>query len=171
MVQARLRQALESAANLAAVGICVALLVPVAHRYLLPVFDHDPKTGLQVGVVFPKLPGVSYGEHRLTLALFVRTHCLACEESMPDYEMLRQVVQDGKGAFLVCGIVVGESINAITEAGFHLPVIQVKDFRTYNVSGTPTIVLIDPNGRVIDFWVGRLSRIAMTNLVRLMKEK
>jgi len=35
--------------------------------------------------------------------------------------------------------------------------VHVDDFRRYGVYGTPTIILVDTQGKVRDFWIGKLT--------------
>ena len=39
----------------------------------------------------------------------------------------------------------------------HLTTLGAVDFDALHVRGTPTVILVDKSGRVLDFWVGKLS--------------
>src|SRR5581483_489268 len=127
--------------------------------------------GLEAGAMFPKLPTITYGEHHVTVAIFLNTRCIACRQSAADYAALGELASNtGNGMVLVCAVFGGESDIAIADAGFRLPMVQVRDFREYGISGTPTVVAIDSTGKVRDFWIGKLSEGAKANLMRLIKE-
>lgn len=36
--------------------------------------------------------------------------------------------------------------------------VPASTFAALNVEGTPTLILVDASGRVLDFWIGKLSK-------------
>ncbi|MCZ2075039.1 MAG: hypothetical protein LC130_08565 [Bryobacterales bacterium] len=127
--------------------------------------------GLEAGAVFPKLPGVTYSDYRVTVAIFISTQCITCQQSIGDYEALRELISNtARDRALLCAVFAGEPGKSIADFGIRLPVVQVNDLNEYRVSGTPTVVAIDSNGKVRDFWIGKLSSSAKDNLIRLIKE-
>lgn len=165
--------ALDVLGDIAAILICAAILLPSAREYLSSRFRPDSAGGPKVGDHFPKLPGIAYDDAKATVALFLNTRCVACIQSLPDYRQLANEMAKGHQGARIVGIFGRESREQIAEyqaLGFSLPMIQVTDFGAYKVSGTPTIVVVDNQGKVKDLWVGRLTSQVTNNLLNLIKE-
>ena len=169
-MQGTLQRYCDVAANLATTALCVGILVSlIQHHGTSDYADRGgSKPALVVGAPFPELPGASYGRHRLTLAVFLNTRCIACQESVPDYDMFHKAVANSNGIQFV-GVFKRESSQAIADFGFRSQAVQVQDFGPFRVSGTPTTVLIGNNGKIIDFWIGRLPAKASEKILQRIK--
>lgn len=131
-MQTKVQRVMDIAANAAVILICTVVVTTFVQREVAPAARHSSvKPGLTAGSVFPQLPGISYGDHRLTLAVFLNTRCTACLESLPDYESLHQLVEGRNGVVQFVGVFQGESSQAIKAFGFRPKGIQVKDFGMY----------------------------------------
>lgn len=51
-----------------------------------------------------------------------------------------------------------------------LEVVSNMDFKALNLATTPSIVLVDSNGSIVDFWIGKLLTEAMQQIIRLVRE-
>lgn len=167
-------RALESVANLAAIIVCAVVVVSLPWQHLQhalrPNRPNLRNSVLEVGSRFPELPGYLYSD-KLTIAVFLNSRCTACKESRSDYEILRQAASDSNGRVQFVGVFSSaESPKSVAGFDSHLPSVRVKYFEAYKVSGTPTMVVIDGNGTLRDFWIGRLPPNARGRLLSLVRE-
>lgn len=109
---------------------------------------------LQVGDPV-SLPHDLRGQPVLLIALQVGCHF--CEESMPFYKSISD--ESGSlGAHLVFvfprSLDTGRSV--LSGHGVAAQDVRQVDFANLGVNGTPTVLLLSPQGRVQDVWVGKL---------------
>lgn len=101
---------------------------------------------------------IDFSVRSKTLILALQTGCHFCNESSPFYE---RVVEETKSKNIqiiaVLPTNVEESKTHLNQLG--LMKIQVKQLplSTIQVSGTPTLILTNENGKITNFWVGKLS--------------
>jgi hypothetical protein len=110
-----------------------------------------------VGTFLPALPGYSWDGHRQVLLLALRKGCHFCEDSMPFYrELLKAEKSGGSKAHLVSVLPDGEvdATRLLQDAQLDMPVVAPFQLQRLHISGTPTVVLVDGNGRVENVWVG-----------------
>lgn len=151
---------LEISTNIAVLLVAVALLAAlISARFAVPgktTFER----GLHKGQAMPKLLGIDYSAAPRTLLLSLSTKCHYCEESLPFYKRL--IDEQHRSA---------EKLSLF--ALFPNSETEVKDYQKRNqldlkyvanvhpssidVAGTPTLVLVDAEGKVSDVWVGKLS--------------
>ena len=107
-----------------------------------------------------RLDGWDWGAQDRTLVLVLRKGCHFCEDSAPFYQRLvaRQQQGDSKTPIVavfpdtadaVKEVVRSESLGVRALAG--VPLEKLK------VSGTPTLLLVDKSGKVLNTWTGMLS--------------
>jgi hypothetical protein len=117
------------------------------------------RTGYHRGERIGVLPGVDFSQTKRTLVLFIRTTCPYCVKSMPFYHALvEQVRSRGAKARLV---IVGPEHESELRTFLASHDVSVDDVVSSpsagsRIPGTPTLVLVDPKGIVLDQWVGVL---------------
>ncbi len=159
----RWRKTLEIVTNVAILAVCCLIgWSYFTHKHLS--FGAQAAIGEQEirlqGQSLPNLPGYRWGSHQKTLVLAIRKGCHFCEASLPFYKQLGDleksnsfhahvlaVMPDEKNA----GAGVLQSSGAAIDGVFDQPLDAIK------VSGTPTLLLLDADGRVEHAWVGQLS--------------
>ncbi|HEV2247492.1 MAG TPA: hypothetical protein VGW37_12630 [Terriglobia bacterium] len=118
----------------------------------------DPNE-VKVGDQLPGLHAYNWKAHERTLVLALRSGCHYCEDSMPFYRRLAKLEQSNQtGAHLLAvfpddpaavrHVVETQQLTIEALPGFELG--QVK------VQGTPTLMLVDEQGRVSKVWMGEL---------------
>jgi hypothetical protein len=117
------------------------------------------KTGpLPPGAQLPPPEGVSYSAASLTVALVVQSQCPYCAASMPFYKRLGDLRKTLPFQLVVAS---AESTTTTTlylkQRGLTADVVATLKPGQIDTSGTPTLVLIDKEGVVIDSWLGQLS--------------
>jgi thioredoxin-related protein len=121
-----------------------------------------PKQAVQVtepavGTVLSALPGYSWGQHRKSLVLVVRKGCHYCEDSMPFYRELAKAQKEGESnADLVSVLPDGgtDAAHLLQDAQLDVPIIASFPLQQIHISATPTVILVDRNGKVEKTWVG-----------------
>lgn len=104
------------------------------------------------------LAGIDWADNRLTLIAVMQVGCHWCEESAPFYRAL--TAQESAGHKFHVVAVLPQSRNQSQEflhtLGIGIQDIRQKELYELDVSGTPTLLLVDYRGRIKAFWVGKL---------------
>jgi hypothetical protein len=111
-----------------------------------------PQAGSPVTV-----PGVEWARGDRTLVLVLQKGCHFCSESARFYRRLARESQ-GKGVQLVAVLPqdVPTARGYLGELGVDIPEVKSASLDSLRVPGTPTLILVDRAGRVVDSWVGLL---------------
>ena len=115
---------------------------------------------VKAGDRLPSLDGWDWGAHDRTLLLVVRKGCHFCEDSAPFYQrLLAQQRQDGSNtAVLAVSPDPAEAAKEMVQAeGLGVQALAGVPLERLKVSGTPTLLLVDKNGTVLNAWIGMLS--------------
>lgn len=154
---------LDKAANIALIIACALLIGALARNYYLSRLpDPGVKLGIEKGEPV-KLSGDASADTQTaqtTLVLALSTHCGFCQESVPFYQKLA-AFKNSSPARVRLATVMSESKEEIeaylkkqgiaADAVFSMPVSQI------GVKGTPTLLLLDGQNKLIESWVGKLN--------------
>ena len=162
MERERWTKYVEVSSNVAVLVVAMVLLGTVIStrwwpRPLNPKFEE----GLQKGQALAPLPSTDYSAAPQTLILVLSSKCNYCTESLPFYNRL---VEEHQRAGKVTQIIAvfpnprDEVDRYIGQNQLAVKSIPALNYSSLNVTGTPTLILVDSTGRVADFWVGKLSR-------------
>ncbi len=159
-----MRQKLDMLTNI--VVIAVALVVGgiyVRDRYHPPTHAiRAEQRVLRKGDLLASLPGYDWQASERTLILALRNGCHYCEDSVPFYKKLEEMTRDGKIKNIhVVAIFPDDQIVAqemMKRDGLNLEIIPTVNFQILGISGTPTAILADKSGRVVDSWIGELKQ-------------
>lgn len=151
--------ALDKAANVAVI-VGVAAFLGVLARHEWTIHSSPPsESALRASLTGKNLhaPGLEFPRPRRSLVLALSVGCHFCIESTPFY---RKLAAKSPGKFDL--IAVFPQSKPLAEQYLRDAVVPVSEvvsapLNTISVSGTPTLILVDRNGRVQDVWVGRLS--------------
>jgi hypothetical protein len=140
------------AADALTIALCVALLALLAKGHI----GGPTRLAPPMPETHVHLDGVDFGAAPQTLIMALRSDCVFCQESMPFYRRLlardtvgTQVVvaaparDVGINAYLASQAVVPDAILLVPPGGLPL-------------YGTPSLIMVDPSGAVIDAWIGLL---------------
>jgi thioredoxin-related protein len=152
---------LEVSSNAAVLIVAVVLLGAILSARWSPRSAKEKfEGGLQKGQLLAQQPSIDYGAAPRTLISVLSTKCNYCTESLPFYRRLLELPTAAKRTRIVAVFP-----NSKTEVEQYkernqltLESVAALNYNTLNVTGTPTLILIDSNGRVLDFWVGKLSQ-------------
>jgi len=82
--------------------------------------------------------------------------CHFCSESGPFYQSLEQQKPSDVGLIAVLPQEVEESRDYLSKLGLKTSDVIQSSLGAIGVSGTPTILLVDNNGRLTASWAGKL---------------
>ncbi len=173
-MKSELSKKVELVANVAIIVVAIAVCVALYKNYFRknqshPTVDNQISKGTKVS-----LPDVDWSKSHQTLVLALSTQCRFCTESATFYQHLIQA-KSGSEAFEVIAVLPQpESQGRQYLKGLGVGIEQVKqaELRTLGVQGTPTLLLVNKNGEVIDVWVGKLPEAQEVEvLARLQAQK
>lgn len=113
------------------------------------------------------LPDVDWSKSNKNLVLILSTSCHFCTESTPFYQRLSQQKAQRGDVKLIAVFPQGieESQRYLRERNISVDEVRQTSLNTINVKGTPTLVLVDRNGAVVQSWIGKLLPEKETQLV------
>jgi thiol-disulfide isomerase/thioredoxin len=152
------RPRFESVLNLLLAVACVAVTAVAIQRFLGPAPSAgDAPQGYAVGERFPRIDGIDYSSSEQTLVMFLASTCRYCTESAPFYADLVQK-RDPRRLRLIA---VGPEPAGVLHDYLQRHAVTVDSVASVapdaiKARGTPTLVLVDRNGRVRAQWIGAL---------------
>lgn len=153
-----LTKRVELLANIAIIVVAVLLGGVLVKRYLLPqATSPQTQARIQPGTKL-SVPGIEWGKNERTLLLVLSTTCHFCTESAPFYQRLAQekAKKGGVGLVAVLPQSVGDSQKYLQNLGVSVDDIKQAGLDAVHVRGTPTLILADRTGAVVESWVGKL---------------
>jgi thiol-disulfide isomerase/thioredoxin len=167
---------LDKAANIALIIACLLFIGFLARNYYLsrtpdPVIELGVEKGQQV-----KLPeGASAGSQSAsaTLVLALSTHCGFCQASTPFYQRLAAFKNSSPARLRLAAVMseTNEEIDAYlkkngiaADAEFSMPISQI------GVKGTPTLLLLDGQNKLIESWVGQLNNQEESEVIAALQK-
>ncbi len=149
---------LEQLANVAIIVVALLLGGVLVKRYLLPQAESpQAQARLQPGTKL-SVPGIEWDKNERTLLLVLSTTCHFCTESSPFYQRLAQekAKKGGVGLVAVLPQSVDESQKYLNDLGVSVDDIKQVGLDAVQVRGTPTLIMADRTGTVVESWVGKL---------------
>lgn len=114
------------------------------------------------------LPNVEWSRNDQTLVLALSNSCHFCTESAPFYQQLvRERARVRTIAVLPQAI--SESRKYLESLNLAFNDVKQATLQSIGVEGTPTLILVDRNGAVLDSWVGKLSNIDESKVLSRMR--
>lgn len=152
---------IEVATNLAVLLAALTFVATVGWNFLHRERAATLQSGLSRGEVFPRLPGVDYSNSRKTVVVALNTGCHFCRESIPFYQQLVKLRQGAPESTVQLAALFpqGDAAAKVYMERNRLDFDAVVESNPgeLNIAGTPTIVLVDSAGNILNFWVGRLT--------------
>jgi hypothetical protein len=112
------------------------------------------------GQILEPLPGYSWSSHPKTLVIAIRRGCPYCDASLPFYKQLGQQEQSN---LLRAHVLVVMPDDGSSGSGFlrkndvDAQGIFGQNLDALKVLGTPTVILLDSDGRIEREWIGQLA--------------
>jgi hypothetical protein len=151
---------LDTIANIAIIVVCIIASVVLVRNYFFapkaPGAPPQAEKGDQFQVLQAALPA---GTDR-ALVLAVAPTCHFCTESIPFYKRLvDERNQKGSQVKVVVAVPAAEAkeqeAKMFADHGVQPDAVVQVSFPDIKVPGTPTVMLVDNKGKVLDVWVGK----------------
>lgn len=160
----KLTQKVELVTNLLIIVVAILLGITLVQRYLTTSSANSLSPQQQTANQLPQksnslleISGVNFSEKPKTLVLALQSGCYFCTESAPFYKRLIQIAKD-KNIKLVAVFPtsVEESTTYLNKLGITDLEVKQSPLVRLQVRGTPTLILTNEKGEVMNSWVGKL---------------
>jgi thioredoxin-related protein len=147
----------ELVTNIAIIMVALTICVVLAKRYLLSPAAPAEVKSISAGEKI-SLPEMDWQKSRQTLLVVLSEGCHFCAESVPFYQRLAKVASERGDVRLVAVLPQppGEGQKYIDGLGVPIKDVKQAALGSIHVKGTPTLILVDNAGVVINAWVGKL---------------
>jgi thioredoxin-related protein len=156
----KLKATLDVMTNVVVVLFAVVAIGVLVKNYLAP---RANKTSIAItkGTVFPDIAGVDYRQSAQTLVLALNVDCRYCSRSVSFYNSLAEAqrVQNAGNVNIVAAFINKDSTlvkSYADEKQLMVQAIAGVDLDKLGVHMTPTLILVDSAGKVLDSWRGEL---------------
>lgn len=174
----------QIAANLAVAVAAGLLCVVLVKNYLIP--RSQPATTSIVskatnsGKDLPTVPyiqsgtklslaGIDWGKTPQTLLLVVSATCHYCSESAPFYKRLER--EHGRTQLVaVLPQPLADGKKYLDSLSVRVDEVKQAALNSLGVRGTPTLILVDSNGVVVNSWIGKLDSKAEMEVVNSLEQ-
>jgi hypothetical protein len=171
MEQDKVKSYLETATTMAVLLIALIILGTFGWSFFAGGANSLPQAGLRKGEQFARLPGSDYSGASQTLIIALNTKCGYCGESVPFYNHVAAAQRAGEASPQVVAVFSNTSDEVerfIQEKQLKAKTIAGVNLGSLNVLSTPTMILVDKDGKVIDFWIGKLSTDGEQQVTKLL---
>ncbi len=152
-----MKSKVEVAANVAVILLAVVIgSVFLKDRFATP--GPGPNE-VKVGDQLAGLHEYSWKAHERTLVLALKNGCHFCEDSMPFYRRLAKLEQSNQiGAHLIAVFPDDPAVvrQVVETQQLAIEVVPGFELGRVKVQATPTLMLVDEQGRVSKVWMGEL---------------
>jgi len=161
-----MKEKLEVVTNIVLIGLACVIGYHFLQAHRTP--ENPPPISLKVGDQLPSLPAYDWKAHERTLVLVLKNGCRFCEESIPFYRKLAELEKSNQtDAHLIAVFpddpaAVRQLLETQRLAVEAFPGVELTQLK---VEGTPTLILIDRQGRVSKVWVGELEAAGQADVV------
>lgn len=118
----------------------------------------------------PVVPNINWKENDKNLLIVLKQGCPFCAESAGFYQKL--ISETNKNNVRVIAVLpqdIKESKKYLNELNIPIQEIRQSSLESINVSGVPTLALIDKNGVVTNTWIGKLTPEEELNVIKTLK--
>lgn len=155
---------LDKIANLAViVGVIVFLVLVYRGEFGRQIAPESAPQNIVGETV--SLPGIKLPRDRNTLILAVSATCHFCKESVPFY---KQIEKDSAGRLNIVAVLpqpMDEAQKFLRDEGLETNQVVSARLDVIGVRGTPTVLLVDANGKVKHAWKGTLDEKGQQDLL------
>jgi hypothetical protein len=156
------KSTLDTAANIAIIIVCaIAAVVLIRNQFFPRQAAPGNMPQIEKGEKYAQLKDVVPAGANKALVVAVQPGCHFCNDSMPFYKrLLDERNQKGSAVKFVAAVPSDEAkpqeAEKFSAVGAQPDNIAQVDFAAIKVPGTPTLVLVDNSGKVLNVWVGKL---------------
>lgn len=155
----KLKDILDVTTNVVVVVFAVVAIGVLTKNYFAPRVA-ETRAGVQKGSAFPKIAGVDYRQAPRTLVITLNVDCRYCTRSVPFYNRLAEALRENAGQAGIIAAFInkeGDRVKSYAEEKQLLvPTLAGVDLDKLGIHTTPTLVVVDSAGKVLDSWRGAL---------------
>jgi thiol-disulfide isomerase/thioredoxin len=146
---------IDRIANIALIiGVAVFLFIVIRGDFVKQKRPNgSPKTLIGTSV---SLPGIPLSETHNSLLVVISTKCHFCKDSLPFYKELITKTHGKIDVVAISPDPVTEMQTFLQEADVSAAKIASIDLAAIGITGTPTLLLVNGSGRVLEQWQGML---------------
>lgn len=164
---------LETLANLSTILVSLLLSIVLVKVFLLPE-ERSPASAVRPQVakgtsLKGSLPGVDWSKNGRTLVFAISTRCHFCTDSAPFLKRVSEQRLASTKLLAVLPQTVDESRKYLDQQGVRVDDVKQAPLDSIEVSGTPTLLLVDKAGTVAGVWVGKLEPSQQEEVLRVLK--
>jgi thioredoxin-related protein len=160
------KSTLDTVANIAIILVCAIAAVVLVRTHFFP--PQQQAGGPEKGEQFDQLKAVVPAGSNRALVVAVSPGCHFCNDSIPFYKnLIDQRNQKNSDVKFIAAVpasekpeeaqqLVAEETQKFAAGGAQPDGMVNVDFAAIKVPGTPTLMLVDNTGKVLDVWVGKL---------------
>ena len=113
---------------------------------------------IKAGDKLANLDGWDWGAHEQTLVLGLRKGCHFCEDSTPFYQRLAAQPQQGGSTIVAVFPDTADAVKEVVQSeGLRIHALAGVPFEKLKIDATPTLLLVNRSGTVVNAWIGMLS--------------
>lgn len=116
------------------------------------------------------LPGVDWGKNGRTLVMAISTQCHFCADSLPFFQ---RITKDSGCHVKTLALLPQNKADAeqfLSKGGVRVDDVRQVTMDSIGVRGTPTLLLVDAAGTVIDEWQGKLQHDQEEDILAELKK-
>lgn len=152
---------MKSKVEVAANVVVILLAVVIGSVFLMDRFATPgvAPNQVKVGDQLPGLRAYNWKAHQRTLVLALRNGCHFCEDSMPFYRRLAKLEQSNQISVHLIAVFPDDPavVRQVVETQqLTIEVVPGTELGQVKVQATPTLMLVDEQGRVSKVWMGQL---------------
>ena len=161
-----MKEKLEVVTNIVLIGLACVIGYHFLQARRTP--ENPSPASVKVGDQLPSLSAYDWKAHDRTLVLALKNGCRFCEESIPFYrklaglEKLNQIDAHLIAIFPDDPAAVRRLVKTQRLAVEAFPGIELSEVK---VEGTPTLILVDRQGRVAKVWIGELAAAGQADVI------
>src|ERR1043165_2343374 len=157
-IRQKLKNILDVTTNVVVVVFAVVAIGVLVKNYFAP--PGKTTVDIKKGSVFPQIAGIDYKQTQRTLILALNVDCRYCSRSVPFYNSLAEARQKNAGQFNLVAAFINKDAGLVKsyvdEKHLSVQTIAGVDLDKLEVHMTPTLILVDNAGKVVDSWRGAL---------------
>lgn len=158
---------IELLANIAVLVVAILLGTMLVQRMFFPPGPPPPPAAIAAGTKL-SIPGVTWTSQK-TLLIAIRPGCHFCTDSAPFYRRLIQEANGQARLLVVSGATEPEIKEYLKTLEVPLDDIKQVPLEQLGVPGTPTLILVDTKGAVVETWIGQLPPDKETEVLQKLK--
>ncbi|MGA9995841.1 MAG: hypothetical protein WBP93_10520 [Pyrinomonadaceae bacterium] len=173
-MMSKLSRKLEIGANVAIILVAILIGAVFVKNYLLSSRNAPENRDFRVPAgTKMALSATDWAQNGQTLLLVLQKGCHFCSESAPFYQRLvRETAGHGTTHLLaVLPQTTDESKRYLNDMGVTIEDVKQAELDSIGVRGTPTLILVNNQGVVMNSWAGKLPADGEADVLRHLQEK